>query len=93
MFKDDIEKVVQENVGKEQHFSYQQKVALIQDLYTALGENLDKKHKSILEELDKTYDELIALSDGFVFSYTYDYVNRAWREMVLNCSEECLRVV
>ncbi len=39
MFKEDVEKAVQENVGKEQHCSYQQKVALIQDLYTALGEN------------------------------------------------------
>lgn len=88
MVKEDIEKVVQEKVCKEMHFSYQQKMALIDDLFTELGEHLNERHKSILKELGMAYDDLIGLSDTFIFSYTYDYLNKVWREMVLNIKED-----
>ncbi len=89
VFKDDLEKIVQENVNKEMHFSYQQKMALIDDLFTELGEYLTQKQKEVLEKLGRAYDDLISLSDTFVFSYTYDYLNKVWRELILNHSEEC----
>ncbi len=88
MFKENVEKIIQEKLCKELCFEYKSKLGLIEDICTALSERLDERHKGLLEELCHTYDSLIELSDNLIFSYTYEYINSTWRELVLHISEE-----
>ncbi len=88
MFKEDIEKIIQEKLCKELCFEYKSKLGLIEDLLAAVGTFLPEERKSLLQEIKSVYEELIGLSDGLVFSYTYEYINSTWREMVLHISEE-----